>query len=343
MGNYFKELTAEKVFIIAELGINHNGDFKIAKEMIDKAHQAGVDAVKFQTFRAEEFMSDLSTEYTYMEKGKKKTEKMFDMFKRLELPLDAYQSLFNYANSLGLIPFTSIADELSYHYLLKNIDLAIIKLSSEDLINIKLLEFIGKLNKPVILSSGMANEEEIKNAISFFKEENISLLHCVSLYPTEFSLVNLKRIVSLKEKFKIPIGFSDHSRSLISGALAAGMGASIIEKHFTLDNELNGPDHSFSLNPKDMKIYVDHIRNAELMLGDGDISPKNEEEEISRKFRRGLTLECDLKKGDVLGEEMLSFKRPCPNLKPYQKDLVLGKRAKKNLRKGHKISEEDFI
>ncbi len=336
------EIITEKTFIIAEIGINHNGDLDLAKQMIFEAKNCGADAVKFQTFRAEEFMSDRDITYSYINNGNIITESMFEMFKRLELPLDYYKILFEYALSLNITPFTSIADSTSFD-LINNIGLPILKLASEDLINIDLLEYIKDYQKPVILSTGMANEFEITNALKYFQnKENLILLHCVSLYPTPLQKLNLSRITSLKEKYGFITGFSDHSKSLISGALAVGLGAQVIEKHFTLDNKLNGPDQEFSLNPSDFIQYVANIRQAELMMGSRKIDPENEEKEAANIFRRGITLACDMNAGDVVRKEHLLYQRPCPDYKPYQILEVLNKSINKDLKKGHKLTKHDF-
>ena len=330
------------VFIIAELGINHNGDIQIAKELINAAKKAGADAIKFQTFRTEEFMSDKNVEYSYFENGIQKTEKMYDMFKRLELPYHWHKELYDYAYNVGVIPFTSIADLKSYEFL-KTINNPIIKLASEDLINIDLLKGIADSEEPVILSTGMADEKEIDIALKILKnKKDIILLHCVSLYPTPIENLNLKRMKILSDKFGLITGFSDHSRSLISGAAAVSMGAKIIEKHFTLDRKMTGPDHSVSLDPSEMTIYIKNIREAELMFGRGNISPEEEEKKASINFRRGITLAQDMKKGMLIKKENIVFQRPCPELKPYEEVIILGKKLKYDLKKGTKLRKSDI-
>ena len=331
-----------KTFVIAELGINHNGDKNIAREMIVSAKICGADAVKFQTFRTEEFLSDKELDYSYMQNGEYVTERMWDMFKRVELSLDNYRELFDFALRNNIIPFTSIADKSSCECL-RSIGNPIIKLASEDLINIYLLEYLKNCEEPIILSTGMANEYEIDNALGIFKnKKNIVLLHCVSLYPTPINKLNLKRMISLKDRYKKIVGFSDHSSSLISGAIAVAIGARVIEKHFTLSNDMKGPDHSISLNPDDFRAYVKNIRDAEILIGEGNINPQQEEKEASFKFRRSLTAACDLTRGEILTENMILLQRPGHGMKPYEISKVVGKPLLNNKKKGDKIFPADF-
>ena len=242
-----------KVYIIAEIGINHNGNLNLAIKSIKAAAKAGVDAVKFQSFRTEEFMADKKLKYKYKTSKGIKTEHMYHMFKRLEFKNEWYSKLSNLCKSLE-IDFLSSAADIESANILKKINSKAIKIASEDIINYPLLKKISKLNKRVILSTGMADDREIKKAISILKnlKKKLILLHCVSLYPTPENKINLGRILALKEKYKLPVGFSDHTIGINASFAAVVMGACIIEKHFTLSKKLLGPDHMLSADPKEL-------------------------------------------------------------------------------------------
>jgi len=333
---------SNRAFIIAELGINHNGSPETAREMVDAAVESGADAVKFQTFRTEEFLSDRDVTYSYEWHGNEVTENMYEMFKKVELEYDSYQMLFSYAISKGIIPFTSIADSISFDYLTK-FEIPLIKIASEDIINIDLLRYIKHTKVPLIISTGMADEHEIANALEILEnKEDIVLLHCVSLYPTPLEKLNLKRMIGLRNRFGTITGFSDHSKSLISGGAAVAMGARVIEKHFTLDTGQKGPDHAISLNPDDFSRYVSNIRETESMCGSEIIEPSSEEKEMAILFRRGITAAVHISKGEILTADMLSFKRPCPGLKPYEIEEVIGKTIYCDKEPGDKIIREDL-
>lgn len=330
----------EGVFVIAEVGVNHNGDFQLASEMVEVAARCGADAVKFQTFRTEEFLTDKNLMHTYTQNGKQVTESQWDMFKRLEMPFSWYPPLFEQAEKAGMIPFTSIADSLSLEKI-RELDLPLIKLASEDLINIDILDAVKDFPAPIILSTGMANEEEISGALFRLNRRDVGLLHCVSLYPAPVEELNLARMQSLQKRFGCITGFSDHSGSLISGAVAVACGATVIEKHFTMSHDLPGPDHAFSLDPDELEIYIRNIRDAEKMAGDGHIEPHGKEAEMA-KTRRGITCIRDLPAGTRIQRRDIAFQRPCPYLKPYQIDRVLDAVTLHDMKKGDKIRESDL-
>lgn len=334
----------EPLFITAEIGVNHNGSLKTAKKMIDAAKKCGVDAVKFQTFRTEEFMDDTNIKYSYKYKNKTVLENMFDMFKRLELPFAWHKELFGYARKKGLVPLSSAADAESVKLLVK-LKANCIKIASDDLTNIPLLQEAAKTCLPIILSTGMADEKEIACALRCIKKFNnkIILLHCVSIYPTPERHANILRIKSLQEEFKVLVGFSDHTQGSAAAVGACALGAVFIEKHFTLNHNMRGPDHKFSADPKQMKEYVEKIRNMEKIKGDGKIMPSQEELKSLRFCRRSVTAARDIPKGSVVKKSDICLKRPGTGLSYSKLNLVLGKKTKINIIKGKQIKLNNLV
>ncbi len=314
------------VFIIAEIGVNHNGDMELAKRTIEAAAASGVDCVKFQTWRADEFMADRELEYEYMSQGHVVREKMYTMFQRLELPVQWHKELFDYARSLGLVPLTSVADPISIDVAL-NAGAKALKLASEDLINLPLVDRVAQKNCPLLLSTGMADAEDIDEALNIVKANKCDatiLLHCVSLYPTPDEETNLLRIKTLQQAGFVT-GYSDHTAGIEACLGAVSLGACVLEKHFTLDRSLPGPDHFFSAPPEEMTALVQGVRKIEKMLGTGDITPGKAEQTIRKKFRRSVVAARDLSKGTILAREDLALKRPGTGLKAKEIPQLLGK------------------
>mgnify|MGYP006281127631 CR=1 FL=1 len=333
----------QKTYIIAEIGNNFNGNFNLAKKSIDKAKEAGADAVKFQTFKADEFVADKNLKFTYQTlEGEEITENQYDMFKRLELPNEWHKTLFEYASSNGIDFFTSAADKNAVDLLIK-LKVPAIKVASEDLINVNLLEHMASHKYPVILSTGMGNSYEIKNAVEIFKKynsHNLIIMHCVSQYPTPLNHASLKRIKALSKAFNFPIGYSDHTEGWEAPMLSVAYGARIIEKHFTLDKSLPGPDHKMATNPEEFKELINMVKIAEETAGEETLNYHKAEEQFRINFRRSIVASKYLPKGTILQEDMLSYMRPGDGLKPYQKDLVIGKKLKKAIKKSEKILQE---
>ena len=317
-----------KVFIIAEAGVNHNGDINIAKKLIDKAVEAGVDAVKFQTFKAEELVTKNSPKAEYQ----KKTTGIgtqYEMLKRLELTLEDHLVLKDYCDDKGII-FISTPFDFESVDLLEKLNIPIYKISSGDVTNIPLLRYIAKLNKPMIVSTGMANLGEVETAIEAIKStgnEKISLLHCTSNYPTEYKDVNLNAMITLKGAFNVPIGYSDHTVGIEVSIAAMAMGAKIIEKHFTLDKEMEGPDHKASLNPEELTKIVSSIRNIEEAFGDGIKRCNKSEESTKNVARKSIVAKVNIIKGETISYENITFKRPGNGLSPMFIDEIVGKIA----------------
>jgi N-acetylneuraminate synthase/N,N'-diacetyllegionaminate synthase len=331
----------EPCFIIAEIGINHNGDMDIAKKMIDEAIGCGVDAVKFQVFKAEEFVSDLSSNYTYKSEGKVITEPMLDMFKRHEFEADEWRGIFEYCKKKKIEFFVTPQNSSDLDFVLSIIDIPAIKVGSDDLTNLELLEYYAKKNKPIIISAGMAYLSEIEDAVNTIQatgNKDLIILHCISSYPADAEEVNLKKILTIKQAFDVIVGFSDHTVGYTASIGAVVLGAKVIEKHFTLDKNLPGPDHWFSANPDEMRELVQEIRFIEKALGNSIIKPTPKEMEMRKMARRSIIASKEIKKGDTITRDMISFKRPGTGLPPKFKDYLIGKMAKIEIKKNEQIT-----
>jgi N,N'-diacetyllegionaminate synthase len=307
------------VFVIAEGGINHNGQFQIAKKIVEKAADCGVDAVKFQTFNAKDLASEKS--------------KFFKLFKKLELAENEFKELADISKSLGLIflstPFSNNAADL----LEKNKILAY-KISSGDLTNIPLIKHIAKKKKPIILSTGMSNMIEVKESVNVIKKihDKIIILHSNSSYPSPENELNLKSITTLTKKFLYPIGYSDNGNNPLIPIIAASLGAKIIEKHFTINKKLSGPDHLLSSDPTEMKKIVDNIHLTEKTLGDGIKQCQKSELENKIQARRSITIIKNCKKGEIINLSKIDLKRPATGIEPKFLNKVIGKKSKRELK-----------
>lgn len=331
----------EPCFIIAEIGINHNGDINLAKKMIDEAIECGVDAVKFQVFKAEEFVSDLSSNYTYKSEGKAITEPMLDMFKRYEFEAEEWKEIFEYCKKKMIEFFVTPQNPSDLDLVLSIIDIPAIKVGSDDLTNLELLEYYAKKNMPMIISSGMAYLSEIEDAINTIQDtgnKDLIILHCISSYPADTEEVNLKKILTIKQAFDVLVGFSDHTIGYTASIGAVVLGAKVIEKHFTLDKNLPGPDHWFSANLDEMKQLVQAIRFVEKALGNSIIKPTPKEMEMRKIARRSIFASREIKKSDIITKDMISFKRPGTGLPPKFEKYVLGKKAKNDIKKNEQIN-----
>lgn len=319
-------LGKDHVFIIAEAGVNHNGNINIAKKLIDAACKAGADAVKFQTFKAENLVTINAPKAEY-QKETTGTGNQFEMLKKLELSFENHIYLKQYCDKKNII-FLSTPFDFESVNLLEKIGVKYYKISSGDLTNIPLLEYIAKLKKTMIVSTGMANMGEVEmavKAINKYMSENLYLLHCTSNYPTMYEDVNLNAMNTLKSAFKVPVGYSDHTVGIEVPIAAVAMGAKIIEKHFTLDRNMEGPDHMASLEADELKDMVDGIRNIEKAFGDG-IKRCNENEEKSKFVsRKSIVARKYIKAGSIINKNMLSIKRPENGIKPQYVNLIIGK------------------
>lgn len=341
-----KELGKDKpCFIIAEAGINHNGDIKTAKEMIKVAKEAGVDAIKFQTFTAEEFIKDHDEEYEYESQGKKVKESMIKMFKRHEFSKEEWESIANYCKEQDIIFFSTPQNESNLNLLL-DIGIPLIKVGSDDLTNLPLLETYAKKDIPMMISTGMANIQEVEEAVDTIKKYNNQLVifHCISSYPTDLNELNLNAIHSLKEKFKDDIiGFSDHSEGILAAIVSTAKGSKVFEKHFTLDKNMPGPDHMFSADPEEISLIVRKIRETETSLGDYEKKPTEKETEMIKVARRSIVSIKDIEEGEELTLDNISLKRPGTGIEPKFIREVIGKKAKTNIKKNTILKWESII
>lgn len=300
------------VFIMAEAGANHNGDLELAKQLVVAAKQAGADCIKFQTFSAEDFCADRSKTFTYMSQGKEVTESEFEMFRRLEFTRDEWADLMSYCDVQDIIFLTTVQDPVNLH-MMQDLGLLAIKVGSDDFDHLVNLKTYAKTGLPLIISKGMADMAEVDRVVGALKplaSGGLSVLHCVSLYPSDPEHLNIRQIDTLRKAYPdIVWGFSDHSHSTVAPALAVMMGARVIEKHFTMDKGLPGPDHWFSMDPSELKDMIDNIRLAEAALGDGVVKPQEEEARSRKIMRRRIIARADLPAGHVLTEDTVSFKR----------------------------------
>ncbi|MFA5292241.1 MAG: N-acetylneuraminate synthase [Phycisphaerae bacterium] len=330
-----------KVFVIAEAGVNHNGCVEIARKMINAAADAGADAVKFQTFKAESFVSKFAPKAKYQKKTTGNSESQFDMIKKLELDENAHKKLIKYCKKKKII-FMSSPFDLKSIDLLNKLRLEIFKIPSGEITNLPFLRKIAVLKKKIILSTGMADLREIKEALSVLikggtKKENITILHCNTEYPTPFEDVNLLAMLTIKEKLKVKVGYSDHTPGIEVPIAAVALGATVIEKHFTLDRNMNGPDHKASLEPDELKIMVSAIRNIEKALGDGVKKPSPSELKNKPIARKSIVAAKDIKPKEMFTERNLAAKRPAAGMSPMKWDSVIGKTAKKFFKKDELI------
>ena len=323
-----------KVFIIAEAGVNHNGSVQLAKKLIDVASEAGVDAVKFQTFKAENLVSKSAQKAEYQKETTDKSESQFEMIKKLELDTNTHTELIKYCKTKNIMFLSTPFDHDSID-LLDELGLEIFKIASGEITNMPYLRHIGKLGKQVILSTGMADIGEIEDAIDILVnagtcKENITVLHANTMYPTPMKDVNLKAMVTIGNTFDIAYGYSDHTLGIEVDIAAVAMGAAIIEKHFTLDKNMDGPDHKASLEPKELIAMVQGIRNIELALGSSVKKPS--ESEIVNKLpgRKSIVAKVPIKKGETFSSDNLTIKRPGNGLSPMLWDNVIGKIANQN-------------
>jgi N,N'-diacetyllegionaminate synthase len=332
---------SNKVFIIAEAGVNHNGSIELAKKLIDVASESGADAVKFQTFKADKLVSKSAQKADYQKETTDKTESQFDMIKKLELDLDTHKALISYCKTKNIMFLSTPFDHDSIE-LLNDLGLEIFKIPSGEITNLPYLRHIGKLNKKVILSTGMADIGEIEDALDVLissgtKKENITVLHANTMYPTPMEDVNLKAMVTIGNTFDIAFGYSDHTLGIEVDIAAVAMGASCIEKHFTLDKTMEGPDHKASLEPNELKAMVKAIRNIELALGSGIKKPSLSEMPNMQIARKSIVAKLDIKKGEVLSEEKITIKRPGNGINPMRWDEIVGTIATKEYKEDELI------
>ncbi len=315
-----------KTFIIAEAGVNHDGSLEIAKKMVDVAVDAGADAVKFQTFSSEKLVSKEAPKAEYQKKKTGENESQLNMLKKLELDVDSHKKLINYC-SFKKITFLSSPFDLKSIDLLDKLGLKIFKIPSGEITNLPYLKKLGSLKKRVILSTGMADLREIEDALNILTEagtpkENMTVLHCNTEYPTPIEDVNLHAMLTIKEAFKVNVGYSDHTLGIEIPIAAVALGASVIEKHYTLDKDMDGPDHKSSLGPDELKLMIKAIRNIEKALGNGIKSPSSSELKNKRIVRKSIIASKDIKMRSLFTEENIAVKRPGVGISPMEWDVL---------------------
>lgn len=322
------------VFIIAEAGVNHNGSIELAKKLIDVASDAGADAVKFQTFKADKLVSKDAQKANYQKETTDAQESQYEMIKKLELDMDTHKELIAYCKEKNIM-FLSTPFDLDSIDLLNDLGLEIFKIPSGEITNLPYLRKIGSLQKNVILSTGMADIGEIEDALDVLveagtKKEDITILHANTMYPTPMEDVNLKAMVTIGQTFNVAFGYSDHTLGIEVDIAAVAMGASCIEKHFTLDKTMEGPDHKASLEPDELKAMVKAIRNIEVALGSSIKKPSPSEKPNIQVARKSIVASNPIKKGEILSEENLAIKRPGNGISPMRWDEIIGSIAQKD-------------
>jgi len=327
------------VYIIAEAGVNHNGSFDLAKKMVDVAKDAGADCIKFQTFVAENLATKKANKADYQKKTTDQHETQLDMLKNLELTFDEFIKLSHYCNEKK-IDFMSTAFDFQSMNFLEKLDVKKWKIPSGEITNLPYLIRIAKTNTPVILSTGMSTLNEVEEAIKILKRngsKEITVLHCTTDYPTHYEDVNLSAMITMKNEFNLPVGYSDHTLGINVSIAAVALGATVIEKHFTLDRSMDGPDHKASLEPLELKEMIMGIRNIEKALGDGKKKPSESEKKNIEIARKSIVASKFISKGEVFTVDNITVKRPGNGISPMKWFEIMGQTAKKN------ISEDEMI
>ncbi|EGY3994983.1 N-acetylneuraminate synthase [Campylobacter upsaliensis] len=331
----------KKVLIIAEAGVNHNGDINLAKKLIEQAAKAGADVVKFQTFKANSCVSVSAKKAKYQLETTAKEESQLEMIKKLELSYESHFELMKHCKKHG-IAFLSTPFDLESVEFLRGLDLPYFKIPSGEITNLPYLKAVAKCKKRVLLSTGMANLGEIEAALTILRKNgtrNITLLHCNTEYPTPFEDVNLNALKTLKEAFKLEVGYSDHTEGIVASLGAVALGAVVIEKHFTLDKTMEGPDHRASLEFEELKALCKGIRELEKALGSGIKKASKSEAKNKIIARKSLVAKREIQKGEKFSEQNLTTKRPGSGISAMRYEEYLGKRALKTYKKDELINE----
>lgn len=331
-------------FIAAEIGINHNGNLDLARDMVRAAAAAGADGVKFQNYSTEDFLSDRTLTYTYRSQGKEISESQWEMFRRCELHPGWLGSLAQLCESCGVVFFATPTSERGVRELVE-LHAPLIKNGSDYLTHIPLLEVMGSTGIPVILSTGMADECDIDEAVAAVRRggpSNIILLHCTSVYPTPPTEANLCRMTSLMDRYHVPVGFSDHTEGWVAATQAVTLGACFIEKHFTIDHQLPGPDHWFSSTQEEFAEFVRTVRLAEQRLGRRELQPSWQEAEGRRDYRVSAVAARDLRVGERLNPEMIAYRRPGTGILPKDAPSYLAHEIKVPIAKGTPLQPDQL-
>ena len=327
------------ICIIAEAGVNHNGSLELAKRMVDEAKKAGVDYIKFQTFNPEKLVSINAKKANYQRETTGIDETQLEMLRKLTLTKDNFKELKEYCDCVG-IGFISTPFDLDSIEFLETFEMDFWKIPSGEVTNLPYLEAIGKTKRKVIMSTGMCDMQEIMKAIKILEDNgttDISVLHCNTQYPTPYTDVNLLAMLTIKKELQKSVGYSDHTLGIEVPISAVALGADIIEKHFTLDKNMEGPDHRASLNPNELRAMVTSIRNIEKALGSANKTISKSEKENKEIVRKSIVASSKIKKGEIFTNENLTTKRPGNGISPMQWYEVIGKKAVKDFEKDELI------
>lgn len=328
-----------RIYIIAEAGVNHNGDISLAKRMMEEAKKAGADAVKFQTFVSKNMVSFFAPKADYQIQNTNQAETQLEMLQKLELSFEDFKVLKEYSKEMDIDFLSTPFDHDSIDFL-ATLEMPFWKIPSGEITNMPYLIKIKQTKLPIVLSTGMSTLEEIADALKLFcdyKREDITLLHCNTEYPTPYVDVNLNAMKTLKERFGVPVGYSDHTKGIEISIAAAAIGANIIEKHFTLDKTMEGPDHIASLEPKELAAMIAAIRNVEQSMGNGIKQPSTSELKNKIIARKSIVAVRTIKKGELFSEDNLTTKRPGNGISPMKWDEVIGTVAYRDFEQDEKI------
>ncbi len=343
MENFFTRLS--KCFIIAEIGVNHNGDMILAKQMIDEAKQSGADAVKFQTFNAKSLVSKGTPKVKYQENTTSVEETHYEMIKKLELSKDDHFLLKDYCVSRNIIFLSTPYDVESACFLHEELNVELFKTASADLVDLPLHEYIASTGKPSIVSVGMATLGEIENTLRIYNSKShkdLVLLHCVSNYPCADESLNMRVLKTLRQAFQLPVGYSDHSIGNEASILSIALGAQVIEKHFTLDKNLEGPDHLASSTPEEFRTLCEAVGRAAVMLGSGVKCCQSEEIQMSKVSRKSIVMRKSASAGTVLTKDHLALKRPGSGLGSEMMGFIIGLKLSVDKSVDDIVSANDF-
>jgi len=335
----------KQVFIIAEAGVNHNGNLQTALKLVDAAAAASVDAIKFQTFKAEQVVTTAGKMADYQKKNIGKIESQLDMLKKLELSEKFYKPLINHCRKKKIIFLSTPHGGFESIDFLQKLKMPVFKLGSGDLTNLPLLKYAAKFKKPMIISTGMATLREVEEAVKTIKKtgnNKIIVLHCTTNYPCPLNEVNLRAMITMKQKLQVLVGYSDHTSKIQVPIMAATLGACLIEKHFTLDKNMSGPDHGASIEPAELKKMVKAIRETEKIMGSGIKKPTTSELPVMEVARKSIVARINIFKETKISSEMLTIKRPGIGIEPKYIRTIIGKIARKNIEKGILIARKDL-
>jgi N,N'-diacetyllegionaminate synthase len=332
--------------IIAEAGVNHNGDIGIAKQLIDAAKSAGADYVKFQTFRTEELVSQSASMADYQKQNTGKETSQFEMLRALELSEADHHTLVEHCRNTGIRFFSTAFDPASLDFL-NSLGIALFKIPSGEITNYPYLKKVAGFGKPVILSTGMSDMDEIAAAVDVLlangvKRNDLTILHCTTEYPAPFGEVNLRAMQTIRDRFNVNVGYSDHTKGIEIPVAAVALGATVIEKHFTLDRNMKGPDHRASLEPAELKAMVEAIRNTEQALGDGNKVASLSEIKNKAVARKSVHVRSALPAGHVISEGDLAARRPGDGISPMDIPRLTGRKIRTGVNAGHKLTWEDI-